>query len=47
MILFKNINGLQWYEFNTLYYCFIAFSLPELLEQLPNELKNICLTQLN
>ena len=40
-------NDLQWYEFNTLSYCFIAFSLSDLLNSLPKELKQICLTQLN
>jgi hypothetical protein len=47
MIRIVNKNGLEWYEFNTLYYCFISFSLAELLSSLPNELKQICLTQLN
>jgi len=36
-----------WYEFNTLHYCFFGFSLRELLSEIPNEFKNICLTQLN
>ncbi len=47
MITVKNNNGLMWYEVNAIHFCFIAFTLAELLNSLPNELKNICLTQLN
>lgn len=36
-----------WFEFNIGCYCFIAFSLSELLNNLPLEYRNICLTQLN
>ena len=36
-----------WFEFNIGCYCYIAFSLADLLASLPTEYKNQCLTQLN
>jgi hypothetical protein len=47
MITENNADGLIWFEYNTPYYSYLAFSLADLLNSLPKELKNICLTQLN
>jgi hypothetical protein len=47
MIQKINKGGFIYFQFDTVYYCFIAFSLSALLNQLPTEFKNICLTQLN
>lgn len=47
MIHQRNVRGLVWYEFNTIHFCIIAFSLSDILRQLPLEVRNICLTQLN
>ena len=40
-------KDVTYYQFDTVYYCFLAFSLPELLASLPLELKHYCLTILN
>ena len=47
MLSITNDNGFVYYEFVTVYYSFFSFSLAELLESLPMEYKNKCLTQLN
>jgi len=47
MITENKADGFTWFEFNTLSYCFMAFTLADLLNSLPKELKEICLTQLN
>lgn len=47
MITETTTNGLTFFQFNIGCYCFLAFSLPELLNSLPTELKQICLTKLN
>ena len=43
-IIYKDV---AYYKLETVYYCFLAFSLPELLASLPLELKHYCLTLLN
>lgn len=40
-------NELTYFSFEYCGYSFIAFTLSELLNNLPNELRLICLTQLN
>ena len=47
MITEINTKGLQYFQFSIGCYCFLAFTLAELLEGLPTEYKNQCLTQLN
>ena len=47
MITEINTNELTFYQFSIGCYCFLAFTLAELLETLPTEYKNQCLTQLN
>jgi hypothetical protein len=40
-------NGLTFYEFSIGGFCFLAFSLSELLKEIPKEHINQVLTQLN
>ena len=40
-------NGLTWFELNLKVVCFMAFDLSSLLNSLPDEIKNKCLTELN
>lgn len=47
MITEINTKGLQYFQFSIGCYCFLAFTLAELLGNLPTEYKNQCLTQLN
>lgn len=40
-------NGLTWFELDLKVVCFMAFDLSSLLNSLPAELRNKCLTNLN
>jgi len=47
MITETTTNGLTFFQFNIGCYCFLAFTLADLLKSIPNEFKNQVLTQLN
>ena len=47
MITETTTNGFTYFQFSIGCYCFLAFTLSELLQSLPTELKNQCLIQLN
>ena len=47
MITETTQNEITFFQFNIGCYCFLAFTLSDLLKSIPKEYKNQCLTQLN